>query len=217
VTQITLVVGNRNYSSWSFRGWLALKATGQPFEEVVVPLDRPESHEAIVRHSPSGRVPLLRHGEITVWESLAISEFLAETYPAAGLWPEDRVARACARAVASEMHAGFAPLRRDLPMDMRNHYPGRTIDGAAAGDIARILEIWRDCRGRFGLGGPFLFGEFTAADAMYAPVVSRFTTYEVTLDDVSAAYCDAMRGHAAYREWLAEAEREPWVIEEPRL
>ena len=214
---ITLVIGNRNYSSWSLRGWLALAQTGEAFEEVLVPLDRPDTAAAIRARSPSGRVPVLKHDGVTVWESLAIAEFLAETYPRSGLWPDDPTARAAARAVAAEMHAGFVDLRRDLPMDMRGRYPGRNFGDGAARDIRRVAEIWNDCRTRFGAGGPFLFGRFTAADAMFAPVVSRFATYDVPLDEVAAAYRDAVRDHPPYRTWAAAAENEPWVIEEPKI
>ncbi len=215
MSRITIVIGNRNYSSWSLRGWLALRQTGRAFEEILVPLDRPETRAAIRRHSPSGRVPLLRHDGLRIWDSLAIAEFLAETYPAAGLWPEDAAARATARAVAAEMHAGFAALRRELPMDMRARVPGRRYGEETARDIRRIREIWSECRTRFGAGGPFLFGRFTAADAMFAPVVSRFVTYGVPLDADAAAYRDAVRDHPPYRDWADAAEAEPWVIDDP--
>jgi glutathione S-transferase len=215
LAELTIIVGNKNYSSWSLRGWLPVRQTGAAFEEVVVPLDRPESKENLLRASPSARVPVLRHDGLTVWDSLAIGEYLAERFPAAGLLPEDVEARAVARMVTAEMHAGFAALRRDLPMDLRNRYPGRDLAPGTARDIARIVEIWQDCRTRFGAGGDFLFGAFSLADAAYAPVVSRFVTYDVALPEVAAAYRDAVMAWPAMREWAAAAEAEPWVIDSP--
>lgn len=218
--EFTLVVGNRNYSSWSLRGWLALKLaladSGAAFDEVVIPLDRPETEAAIRAHSPSGRVPLLRHGELAVWDSLAIGEYLAERFPGAGLWPRDAAARAVARAVSAEMHGGFTALRAELPMDMRNRSPV-SPSSAALADIARILRLWQDCLGGFGTAsaGGFLFGAPGLADAFYAPVVSRFVTYGIPLDGAAAAYAATVQRWAPYREWLAAAEAEPWVLERP--
>jgi glutathione S-transferase len=213
MADITIVVGNKNYSSWSLRGWLPLKMTGVAFEEIVIPLSRPETHAAILRYSPSGKTPFLRHKGIEVWESLAVGEFLAETYPAARLWPADPAARALARAAAAEMHAGFANLRKHMPMDMRASYPGKGMAEGVQDDIDRITAIWRQCRERHGQGGPYLFGHFTVADAMYAPVVSRFVTYGVKLDPVSAAYRDAMWSLPALVAWFEGAKAEPWVIQ----
>jgi glutathione S-transferase len=216
VSNFRLVIGNKTYSSWSLRAWLVLKRTAQPFEEVVVALDQTDTRAAILRHSPSGRVPVLRHGEVTVWESLAIAEYLAEVFPDAGLWPAERAARAVARAVSGEMHAGFAALRAHLPMDVHRRHPCPAVIPAVAADIARITGIWRDCRARFGGDGPFLFGRFGIADAMYAPVASRFTTYAVELDPASTAYVEAIRTEPAMQEWLEAARREPWVIDHPK-
>ncbi|HLI12011.1 MAG TPA: glutathione S-transferase family protein [Alphaproteobacteria bacterium] len=210
MTDIAIVLGDKSVSSWSLRGWIALKATGVPFTEIMIRLRRGEATRAdILRHSPSGKVPLLKHKGTLVWESLAICEFLAETYPAAGLWPADPAARALARSVAAEMHAGFAALRSNMPMDMRASLPGQGMAEGVQADIDRIAAIWRECREKHGKDGPFLFGRFTAADAMYAPVVSRFITYGVKLDPICAAYRDAMWQHSAMQEWLAAAKREP--------
>lgn len=212
---LRIYIGNRNYSSWSLRGWLALKHTGMRFEEKLIALDLPETGAAIRAHSPSGRVPVLEHGSLTVWESLAIAEYLAETYPGARLWPESAAARAVARAVSAEMHAGFASLRTHMPMDVRGRYPGRGRGPGVDEDIERIIRIWSDCRSRFGADGPLLFGAFSIADAMFAPVVSRFLTYEVDLPPPAAAYRDAVWKLPTVQEWAAAAAAEPWTIEQP--
>jgi glutathione S-transferase len=212
VAALTLVVGNKNYSSWSLRPWLALRQAQIDFDEIVIPLYQAESKAALLRHSPAGRVPVLVHGDRTIWDSLAILEYLAETFPAARHWPEDAAARALARCIAAEMHAGFAALRAGLPMNLREHRPGRPRSAAVGADIARITAIWRDCRTRFGDRGPFLFGAFTAADAMYAPVATRFCTYGVELDPTCRAYADAVLALPAFQEWQAAAQEEPWVI-----
>ncbi|MFC3677953.1 glutathione S-transferase family protein [Ferrovibrio xuzhouensis] len=214
MADLVIVIGNKNYSSWSLRPWLALKATGEPFEEVMVTLRQPETRAKIIAHSPAGKVPVLTHGDLLVWESLAICEYLAEAFPYVGLWPSDPRARAVARAVSTEMHAGFTGLRRDLPMDI--HSKGTTSGVAgeeARADIARVQQIWQDCRGRFGdiegeEGGPFLFGRFSVADCMYAPVATRFRTYGVKLDPVSATYVDAIYAHPAMQDWIAGAKGE---------
>ncbi len=222
MAEFTIYLGNKNYSSWSLRGWLMLKAAGVAFDEVVIPLYEPQSRAEILRHTPSGKVPTLVHnrpgGAVTVWESLAIGEYLAEICPQAGLWPRDPTARAHARAISNEMHAGFLPLRRHFPMNMRSVFD-REIIPEAQGDIDRITSLWRDCRQRFGQssekgGGDFLFGGFTIADAMFAPVVSRFRTYKLRLDAVGEAYAAAITAWPAYQEWLAAACNEPMVIEQ---
>ncbi len=221
MTEFTLILGNKAYSSWSLRGWLLLKRSGAAFEELVVPLDRPGFKAAILAHSPSGRVPALKAGELTIWDSLAIAEYLHERYPDAGLWPEDPVARAVARAVTAEMHAGFAALRERLPMDLKRAplAPGEydTGDAALGTDIARIAEIWTDCRARFGTvhpgDGRFLFGEFGAADAFYAPVATRLHSYGVALEGAAAAYRDALLAWPDLVAWTEAAQAEPWVIE----
>jgi glutathione S-transferase len=206
-----LYIGNKNYSSWSLRPWLALKQTGIAFEEVMILLDQPDSIANLRRRSPSGRVPVLQHDGLTVWESLAICEYLAEQFPAARLWPEDREARARARTVSNEMHAGFAELRRLLPMDISRRWPLGNRMAKVAPNIERITEIWRECRARSG-GGEFLFEGFTIADAMFAPVVTRFVTYSVPLDPVCSAYVAAVQKWPAMQEWIAAARAEPWVI-----
>lgn len=214
MAELTLYIGNKNYSSWSLRPWLALKQAGIPFDEIVVPLYRPESKAAILEFSPSGKVPALRRGELFVWDSLAICEYLAEAFPAARLWPGDPAARAAARAASAEMHSGFQALRAQLPMNVRAHLPGRPLSPEAAAEIARVAALWHDCRSRFAMGGgDFLFGAFTIADAMYAPVASRFRTYAVALPPDAQAYRDALLGLPAMQEWAAAARAEPWRVE----
>lgn len=207
-----LVIANKAYSSWSMRPWLALKASGVPFRETVIALDVPDTVAKIKAYSAAAKVPVLQHGDITVWESLAILDYLAETFPDKTWWPSDRHARAVARSVATEMHGGFASLRQAMPMNVRKVFPASTPTDAVAADIARITTIWRECREKFGKGGPFLFGAFSNADAMYGPVVTRLKTYSVALDPVSQAYSDAMLTHPAMREWYISAAGEPWII-----
>src|ERR1700733_13684564 len=205
-----LIIGNKNYSSWSFRPWLAMKAAGIAFEETVISLEASDFKARVTALSSAGRVPVLIDGDVLVWESLAILEYLADKFPAAGLWPEDAGARAHARAVASEMHAGFLPLRRHLPMNVARPVRSRALDDGAASDVARIEAIWSECRAKF--GGPYLFGRFGAADAMYAPVVWRFHTYAVEVSDTARAYMRAMMALPAWSEWRDAARREPWVL-----
>jgi glutathione S-transferase len=209
---LRLILGSKNYSSWSFRPWLAMKVAGIEFEETVLPIYTPGAHEKILEYSPSGKVPVLIDGAVHVWESLGIIEYAAEEFPAAGLWPQQRDARAHARAIAHEMHGGFLPLRRNCPMNMRR--TPRAIDLApdVHANVARIDEIWTDCHARY--GGPFLFGAFSAADAMYAPVVSRFHTYGVAVGPIARAYMDAIMGLPAWAAWQANAVQEAWVLPE---
>ena len=207
-SELTLILGNKNHSSWSLRAWLALRATGAPFREVKILLDEPDTHECILRYSPSGRVPALIDGKLVLWESLAICEHLAERFPSARLWPEEPEAKALARSVAAEMHAGFADMRREMSMNLRARIPGRTLSPAARRDVERVCAIWRECRERFGAGGAMLFGRFTIADCMFAPVASRFVTYATPLDPVCAAYRDAVLALPAMDEWRADAETE---------
>jgi glutathione S-transferase len=209
---LTLVIANKNYSSWSLRAWLMLKQVGVPFEEVVIPLRMPETRAAIMRYSPSGKAPCLIDGDVTVWESLAIGEYLAERFPAANLWPTDPRARALARAIANEMHGGFIPLRRSMPMNIRTNMPGWGMGSGVQDDINRIEAIWRDTRSRFGADGDMLFGHFTIADAMFAPVASRFHSYGVVLGGTASAYADALLAWPAMREWIAAAHAESWMI-----
>ncbi len=210
---IELVIGNKNYSSWSLRPWLAMRVAGIPFAETVVPLYRGESKSALLSHSPAGRVPVLKDGDLVIWESLAILEYLAERFPEARLWPADIRARAVARSVANEMHAGFSALRNHMTMNVRKSLPGRGRGDGVAEDIERITTIWRECRAKFGADGPYLFGAFSNVDAMFAPVVSRFTTYAVELDPTCAAYRDTVQTLPAMRDWADGAKAEPWTID----
>jgi glutathione S-transferase len=210
---LTLVMGNKAYSSWSLRPWLALKQTGAAFDEIVIPLDKADSEARIRAHSSSGRVPVLRHGEHVVWDSISICEYLHELFPAAGLWPEDPLARAVARSVSAEMHAGFAALRDQLSMKLKPDHIPATPRPDTRRDIARIIEVWQDCRARFGRPGPFLFGGFSIADAMYAPVVCRFRVYGVPLEGVAHEYAEAVWSHPPMKEWVAAAKAEPFVAE----
>ncbi|HRK24182.1 MAG TPA: glutathione S-transferase family protein [Beijerinckiaceae bacterium] len=209
---LTLVIGNKAYSSWSLRPWLALKQMGIAFDEVLIPLDQPETKAAIARHSPAGRVPVLIDGDLAVWESLAILEYVNETHANGRLWPQDRVARAHARVIANEMHAGFSALRNALPMNVRRPIGALPMSVAVLADIARIETLWRDARQRYGQDGPFLFGAFSAADAMYAPVVFRFHHYAVPVAEDTRAYMDRMRALPALREWVVAGTIEPWII-----
>lgn len=214
MSELTLYIGNKNYSSWSLRAWLTLKHVGTPFKEIVIPLEGPGRPTiAITPHSPSGKVPALRYGDMVVWDSLAIGEYLAEEFHQAHLWPADRVARAFARSASAEMHSGFANLRAQLPMNI--HRAPFTLKRSAEvdADVARIDSLWTEARRRFGAGGPFLFGRFSIADAMFAPVATRFRTYGVPLDEVSAAYVNTIHDLPAMREWTQAAKAELWSIE----
>ncbi|CAO3352458.1 glutathione S-transferase family protein [Azospirillum melinis] len=210
-----LVIGNKAYSSWSLRPWLALRQAGVTFAETVITLRQPDTAARIAEQSPSGRVPALIHDGLTVWDSLAICEYVAELAPEAGLWPADRAARAVARSVSAEMHSGFVSLRTTMPMDLKRDRKGQGMTEATATDIARIEALWADARTRFGgpAGGPFLFGAFTIADAMFAPVVTRLETYGVAVSPVSRAYMDAVLALPAMRDWIAAAKAEPWEFE----
>jgi len=212
-----LVIGNKNYSSWSFRPWLAMKVAGIAFEETLISFDAPDFKGRVTALSGAGKVPVLIDGEIHVWESLAILEYVAEKFPAAALWPRRPAARAHARAIASEMHAGFLALRRQLPMNMRRPVKPRPLAPDAATDVARIETIWGECRARFGGDGPFLYGAFGAADAMYAPIVSRLHTYGIAVSAAARQYMDALMTLPAWNEWREAARREPWVIAEDEV
>lgn len=198
---VTLIIGTKRYSSWSLRPWLAARMAGLTVNERLIDLRQPDTKANILAYSPSGKVPCLIHDGVTVWDSLAICEYLAETFPAAGLWPDDRDARAVARAVSAEMHSGFVGLRNVCSMDMCAHTPLTDIPADVAADVARINAVWEDCRARFGAGGDFLFGRFSIADAMYAPVVSRFTTFDLPTGVVGRAYCQAIWALPAMAEW----------------
>jgi glutathione S-transferase len=209
---LLLLIGNKNYSSWSLRPWIAMKVVGIAFAEQVISLDAADFKERVRNISAAGKVPALADGGTQVWESLAILEYLAEKFPPAGLWPAEPGARAHARSIAAEMHAGFAPLRRHYPMNVRRPVTRREPIAEVVDHISRIDAMWTDCRARFGQAGPFLFGAFGAADAMYAPVVSRFHTYAVDVGPVARAYMEAVMGLPAWAEWCAAATREPWVL-----
>lgn len=204
---LKIVVGSKNYSSWSMRAGVAIELTGQPYEEVVIPLDQPDTAERIRAHSPAGRVPVLHDGDLVVWDSLAICEYLAERFPSAGLWPADARARAVARSISAEMHSGFQALRSAMPMNLRRHQPLSSLAADVLADVARVRAIWR-AQLEQPRDGEFLFGRFGIADAMYAPVVGRFRSYGVALDGPEAAYADAVWRHPAIARWLAGAAEE---------
>ena len=204
---LTLYVGSKRYSSWSLRPYLALAHTGTAFETVTILLDRDDSKANIAQVNPAGRVPVLHHDGHAIWDSLAICEYMSELVPAARLWPADAADRAHARSISAEMHSGFAALRRDMPMDVCATKPGVGHTADALADAARVMAIWREQLAAS--NGPFLFGAFTIADAMFAPVATRFTTYGVELDAPCRAYVDAIFALPAMRRWVADAEREP--------
>jgi glutathione S-transferase len=211
---LKLVIGNKNYSSWSMRPWLALRANNISFEEVFIPLYTGEADKKrILGYSRSGKVPVLVDGDVTVWDSLAIIEYVAERFPSAGLWPDDRAARAHARAISAEMHSGFAALRNECGMNLHRRVGGIELSPEARADIARIQQIWTDCRERYGEAGPFLFGSFGGADAMFAPVVHRFRTYAIEVSPPARRYMDAMMALPAFQEWTRAALAETLVIE----
>lgn len=211
---LKIVIGNKRYSSWSLRGWLAVRQSGLPYEERVLPMWTAEYDAAKAEGLlPSGKVPTLWDGDIVVWDSLAIVEHLAERAGRDRFWPADPAARAFARSIAAEMHSGFAPLRQQCGMNLGRRYPGFELNPEALADIARITNLWAEARERFGAGGDYLFGAFGAADIMFAPVVTRFVTYDVALPDVARAYVDAVVAHPFMRDWQAGADAETIVID----
>lgn len=213
--ELTIVIGNKTYSSWSMRPWLALKKTGRAFREENILLRQAETKGRILGHSGAGLVPVLKHGAVTVWESLAICEYLADAFPDAELWPADGTARAHARSASSEIHAGFARLRENMPMDVTHDRHRESRADLVEDEIARIAQIWSEARRNFGAkrSGDFLYGAFTAADAMFAPVVTRFRTYGVMLDEVCTRYMEAVLEWPGFKEWEAGALAETAVIE----
>ncbi len=217
---LTLVIGNKNYSSWSMRPWVLLKALDIPFSEVLLKFHSPEWDAGISHYSPSTLVPVLWDGAVgaagstCVWESIAIYEHLAEAYPTKRVWPANANARSHARSIVGEMHAGFGPLRSSMPMNIRARFPGLGLDEAVAKNIARIESMWREARERFADDGPFLYGAFTAADAMYAPVVMRFMTYSPPLAADTETYCKAVREHPAVAAWMQDALAETEFVAE---
>ena len=216
-----LVIANKTYSSWSLRSWLLLTELGIPFEEVLIPFgqtfDDPEWKRAISAFTPAGKVPALLDGEIQVWESLAIMDHVADLKPDLPVWPREPAARAMARSIAAEMHAGFSALRGACPMNIARQFHPRDRGAKVAADVARITAIWRDARTRFGESGPFLFGAFSAADAMFAPVTARLTGYGIAVDPVSATYVEAVQATRGYQSWRMAALAEPWIIDEDEV
>jgi glutathione S-transferase len=214
---LKLIIGNRAYSSWSMRGWLAVKQSGEEFEEFVVPLFDAEWDKMREgdEFAPSlGKVPIMWDGQCVVWDSLAIIEFLVDRVGREHYWPEDSSARGMARSMAAEMHSGFGNLRRELPMNVRRSYPPRELSQQVTDEIDRIMQLWAQARARFGGTGDFLFGEWCATDMMYAPVVTRFITYSVPVPPFAAAYMKAVLSHPHVNEWIDKAQDEPWVIEQ---
>jgi glutathione S-transferase len=211
---LTLVIGNKNYSSWSMRPWLAMRANNIAFDEVFVPLYTGEAgKQRILSFTRSGKVPVLVDGDVTIWDSLAIIEYLAERFDDKRIWPEDRARRAHARSISAEMHSGFAALRNECGMNLRRPVRAIALSADAQADVARIQQIWIECRERYGKLGPFLFGAFGGADAMFAPVVHRFRTYAIEVADEAQAYMDTMMSVPAFAEWTRAALAETLVIE----
>ncbi len=210
MSEFILYHGNKNYSSWSMRAWLALRLAGIPFSEVGFHLGESGVREKIRQHSPTAKVPALRHGDLVIWDSLAICEYLAERFPQAGFWPSDPPARAVARSVSAEMHSGFPALRTHMPFNVRRSSPGKGRAEGVGQEIERITTIWRNCRSTHGSDGGFLFGDYGLADIFFAPVVSRFNTYAVELDDTCHAYAATVWEHPDVREWRAAARAESW-------
>lgn len=205
-----LYIGNKNYSSWSFRPWIAMRALGVEFEEELIPFDDAGGNPKFRQFSPTGKVPVLVDGAVKIWESLAILEYLADIFPDRGFWPSDIALRATARALASEMHGGFAALRSECPMNMRRKIGAIEVSAGVLADVQRIEAIWSECLARS--GGPFLFGEFCNADAMYAPVVNRLEIYALSDADAVLAYRAAMKALPAWQEWEAAGRAEPWIV-----
>ncbi len=207
-----LVIANKLYSSWSLRPWLLMTALDIPFQETVIAMYQPDTKSRMLSFGPTGKVPVLIDDDVTVWESLAIVEYLAERFPCKAIWPVAVEARAHARSVAAEMHAGFQALRSTCPMNLRARFAAPVMTDALAGDVARIQELWAGTRDRFANGGAFLYGEFSAADAMYAPVVTRLDSYAIPVTSQSRRYMDAILGHPAFVAWRTAALAEPWRI-----
>lgn len=211
---LTLVIGNKNYSSWSMRPWMALKAAGIPFDEVVIPLyTGDEDKQRILHYSPAGKVPILIDGAVKVWDSLAIIEYLAERFPDKGIWPTDAATRAHARSISAEMHSGFAPLRNECSMNIHRPIQQKALSADARANVERIQQIWIDCRRAHAKTGPFLFGRISGADAMFAPIIHRFRTYGVAVVAEAADYVSSMQAHPAFAEWTEAALKETWMIE----
>ncbi len=206
---LELVIGNKNYSSWSLRGWLLVELSGAAYQETLVPLFRADTHARLLEHSPTGKVPVLKTEDAgVIWDSLAIAEYLAERFPEAGLWPRDVAARAMARSACAEMHSGFGALRSHMPMDMQRNAPLASVTDEVKHDIQRIVALWAGCRERFGQGGPYLFGQVSIADAYFAPVASRLRSYDVQLPSDAAAYVETIFQWPAFQRWHQAALEE---------
>jgi glutathione S-transferase len=210
---LKLVIANKAYSSWSLRPWLLLAHFKIPFEEVVIPLDQPDTRKRILAYAPNGKCPSLQDGAASVWESLAIIEYVAEKYPDKAIWPKGKAARALARSLSAEMHAGFGALRSHCPTNFRRPVRKRELTPEVEADVARIEAAWAAARKAFGKSGAFLFGKFSAADAMFAPVVNRFHTYDAPVKRPSREYMEAVMALPAWKAWIKDAEAEPWRIE----
>lgn len=212
MSNITLVIGNKNYSSWSLRGWLGVKHAGLDFEEIKIDLYTPDSKEELLKHSPTGMVPFLKQGDVRVWDSLAIIDYCERLAPAQFWWPEDDAGFAQARSISAEMHAGFFALRNHAPMNLRARFEGLALSDAVEADVHRIEALWIETLDRFGAGGDFLFGAFSAADMMYAPVVHRFNSYGISVNETCKAYMAAVLAHPLMKEWAAAAAEETAII-----
>jgi glutathione S-transferase len=210
---LKLIIANKAYSSWSLRPWILLAHFKIPFEDVVIPLDQPDTRANILKYAPNGKCPSLHDGRIAVWESLAIIDYVAEAFPEKAIWPRGKAARAHARSLAAEMHAGFAALRQACPTNFRRKPKAIAVGDDTRADVARIEAAWAGARETFGGAGPFLFGRFSAADAMFAPVVNRFHAYDIPVAQATRAYMEAIMALPAWKAWIAGAEAEPWRIE----
>lgn len=213
-----LIVGNKNYSSWSLRPYMAMAMAGIKFEDKLIPfgqpLGNPDFKKKIMRYSKAGQVPVLQHNDIAVWDTMAIMEYLAETWPDRNLWPKNKTARALARSICAEMHSGFRSLRSACPMNLRRAQKPVPMNDGILKDVARIEAIWRQCRKTYGKGGPFLFGKFGIADAMFAPVVTRFDTFVINVADDTQHYMNAVLATPAFHDWKAAALKEKWIVAE---
>jgi glutathione S-transferase len=210
---IKLIIANKAYSSWSLRPWILMATFNIPFEEVVIPMYRPDTKKKMLKYAPTGKVPSLQDGDVSAYESISVIEYIAEKYPKKAIWPKNKIARAWARSLSAEMHAGFQGLRQHCPTNFRRPVKKRELTEAAAADVQRIQAAWAAARRKFGKGGPFLFGKFCAADAMFAPVVNRLHTYDVPVKKETRAYMDAIMALPAWQAWIKDAHKEKWTHE----
>jgi len=218
MSHLKLIIGNKNYSSWSLRPWIAMKQFGIEFDEELIPFHDMEAfHKKIAEYSGARCVPVLLHKDSVIWDSLSILEYLADICPDQNLWPQSLEARSHARSICAEMHSGFTALRNALPMNLRRRQESYPLAKDVQTDIARIIDIWREARGKFGNNGAFLYGAFSNADAMYAPVVSRFHTYGVPVDDDIRTYMDTVLGTPAFQEWQVDGVKETWIVKEDEV